>query len=294
MKNKNQLLNIFIILIGSVLVIYGGITMLSPQKGKENKNDEPYEEPKDILVDSTIINLATRVPSVVKENYESSFSVFQDKKITLDQISADVVYGSALNIINQSETRACTDEEIKNNPQCDFVINKKVILENTKKLYGNKYNNLPDKITGNMYLSCILNKDNYECLNHDIEDKEEQYNEYIQYFGSLSSQSFDRITRAEENSKYIYIYEEYISLRIKDIDKFDLNNLDTYNYSVYKYSNSDKLLTEDIVVGKELFKDKTKTFKDRILEMYEEKTAIFKHTFKKDNNNYIYISTEEL
>ena len=291
-KNKS----IIIIVIGEIILVLG--ILFLPMFGgnkKENdtniddKKDEPKEE---VTVDSNIVRLTSNLISVENDDIANSFFVYQNKKVNVGDIDSKVYYGNALNEIEMNDTRQCTEEESKNNPDCDFVVSSEVLLNKIKELYGDSKGSLPQRIDGDTYLSCVLNNGNYECLNHP--EEEELFNDYIDYFTTYNYLNANKIIKAEKDSKYLYIYEKYINLRI-DKDGFDPNNLDTYIFSLYKYSNTNDLLSQTKVIGKDYYKDKSVPFKDKLIEEFGANATTFKHTFKiVDKDNYLYVSTEEV
>ena len=291
-KNKS----IIIIFTGIILLAVGILFLLSSNKKNDVNNDVDNvenEKIKEIDIDKKSINLVTNLVSISNVDLSNSFFVYQNKKVSVNNIDSKVYCGSALSLIETSDVRPCTEAELSNNPNCDFTINSEILLSKLKELYGDMKTILPDKIDGNMYLSCILNGNVYECMNHS-ENNEEIFNDYINYFGSTNYTNVTKIVKVEESSKYLYIYEKYIGLRVNK-DELNPNNLDTYVFSLYKYSNTDDKLIDDKIIGKEYYQDKSKTFKDKVLEKYENIATTFKHTFEKSvDGNYIYVSTEEV
>lgn len=291
-KNKS----IIIIVIGAIILVLGVLFLLLFNENKKNdktENDSNIEEKKEaVTIDETIVNLISNLVSIEKIDLANSFFVYQNKKVTLENLDSKIYYGNALNLIEMSDTRLCTEEEVNNNPKCDIVVDSKVLINKVKELYGNENVDLPQKINGSMYISCTLNKDVYECLNHGPED--EVYNDYTEYFGMTDYVNARVITKAEKSEKYLYIYEKYISLRL-DTTNFNAKDLNTYNYSLYKYSNADAKINDDIVLGKDYYEDKSTSFGSKVIEKYANVATNYKHTFKKQaDGSYIYVSTEEV
>lgn len=259
----------------------------------ENIDNEDVDNKEDIIneinIDGISINLVSNLIGISNFNLSSSFFVYQNQKVSTSNIDDKVYYGSALNLIDMDKIGSCTAEMTKRNPNCDFVVNSKTLINKSKEIYGYQKDSLPKQIYGNGYLNCTLNGTDYECVNHI--DEEETINDYTNYFGNVDYVNVKKYVKAEESLEYLYVYEKYINLRL---DSSNSNN--TYTFSLYKYSNTnDKLIDDKVVVGNEYFQDKEKTFEDKILEKYENEASLFKHTFKKQSDgNYVYISTEEV
>ena len=290
MKNQKSL---YVIIVGIILIIAGALFFL--MKG-ENKDPESKEHENEVIeeteVNGDITSLVANLISIENIDLSKSFYVYQNKKVTLDDIGSEVIYGNALSSISMEKVRHCTEEELANNNNCDMVIESSNLLEEVKALYGDKYTNLPKNINGNMYLSCVLNNNVYECLNHGPE--EEVYNDYIEYFGMTNYVNARVITKAEKSEKYLYIYEKYISLRLDTTD-FDANNIESYKYSLYKYSNTNTKINDEVILGKDYYEDRSVPFESKIIEKYANVATNYKHTFKKQaDGSYIYVSTEEV
>ena len=285
---KKQLLNIIIVLVGIILITLG-ITQFFINNNKEQKKPN-----KEVQVDATIVNLVSNIPSVYKIDIKNSYYVYQDKKVSIDTTSKETIFGSTLNTLSTQNIRSCNDDEITRNPKCDFVVEKNILQEKVKQLYKIEYQELPNKISGNGVLTCTLENNNYECSNRD-ETVEEIYNDYTSFFGNANYMNIKKVFKADEDEENLYVYEKYVNLRLVDQEEMDYNNINAYNYRVYKYSNSGTLLTNDTIVGKKLYENKSVTLEKQILDIYFDKASTFMHTFKKlDDNKYIYVSTEEV
>ena len=285
---KKKLLNIIIVTVGLLLIVLGIVYALTNNRKEEEKPN------KEVLVDDKIVNLIFNIPSIYKTNLKNSYYVYQDKKVSIDTVNKETIFGSTLNILSTQNIRSCNNDELVRNPNCDFVVESNVLQEKVRQLYGEENSVLPNKVSGNGVLNCTLEKNNYECTNHD-ETIEEINNEYTSFFGNANYMNIKKVFKAEEDEDNLYIYEKYVNLRLVEPDEMDYNNINAYNYRVYKYSNSDVLLTNDTIVGKKLYENKSVTLEKQILDIYFDKASTFMHTFKKlKDNKYIYVSTNEV
>ena len=293
MKSKKSLC---VIIVGIILIVAGTLLFLKPKEESKApepiKDDHENEVVEETIIDSDVTLLIANLISIENSDLSKSFYVYQNKKVTLNDIDSEVIYGNALSSISMEKVRHCTEEELANNSNCDMAIESSNLLEEVKALYGDKYADLPKNINGNMYLSCTLNNSTYECLNHGPED--EVYNDYTEYFGMTNYVNAKAITKAEKSEKYLYIYEKYINLRL-DTTNFNAKDLNTYNYSLYKYSNADIKINDEIILGKDYFKTGRTSFGSEVIKKYADVATNYKHTFKKQaDGSYIYVSTEEV
>ena len=163
MKSKKSLC---VIIVGIILIVAGTLLFLKPKE--ESKAPEPIKDDyenevvEETIIDSDVTLLIANLISIENSDLSKSFYVYQNKKVTLNDIDSEVIYGNALSSISMEKVRHCTEEELANNSNCDMAIESSNLLEEVKALYGDKYADLPKNINGNMYLSCTLNNSTYE------------------------------------------------------------------------------------------------------------------------------------
>ena len=300
-KMNEKRISYVVISIGLCLIITSVIMLMLDNNSHSNnsnkENNEIIEIPENtekITIDDLEEDILLKIPSYNSSELSSSFFVFQDKKITTESIDKDLFVIIAFTNLNEDDYIGCTEEE-NINRKCTFRILKETIKKTAQKYYGNVSLDLDKTIEIKNRFLCNSNNKYYECLNKSIIN--EDVNNYTDYF--LQNEYYLNIHKVidveKSNKDKVYIYEKFINVRIEDYKSFNYEILDTYKFGLYKDTKSNNKITNDVVFGKDYYDESNNTlFSEKILQKYEEKAPVYKHTFAKGADNlYYWVSTEE-
>ena len=299
MEENNSKTNIeidlkyLLMIIGVVLIIVGSIMLiLTPsKKNKSSQNKEIEEDNRVYIPEDEIITLMGYLPSVKKESATiKKYQVYQDKKVTIDDVDKSLLIENAIK--HSSRVKGCTDAEISANEVCDFAIRVRDINSNLKIQYGIEDMELVNRIYGDGNLKCTLSTDRYGCS---YPEDEMVYNALDAYF-DIYNDYYTKYLKAEKDENNIYIYEAYVNYRFDDINT-QIDSIKKYNFKLYKNSNTDELLIEELQLANDYYDQDSNNepFKDKIFNKLGKNYTTYKHTFKiNGENSFSWVSTEPI
>ena len=288
MKKKYGLI---ISIIGIIFIIIAlCLYFFVDKKSDTNKesNTEKQEKREEVSLDGLAEFLMFNVPTINSLRLDDSKYVYQDKKVTIDDFNSSEIYAIAISLIDYDNVEICGVDE-----DCDYKVKLNIVQDKIKELFGDIKIEVPNETKENLQKKCTLNDDIYVC--EIIGEKQHHYNSYTLYFQAYKDYlDIKTLLKAEKDSKYLYVYEQYANVRLDSSSSFDKDNLDTYNYYIYNSSNSDTKITEDRIIGKDYYEDPLeKVFETKITEKYGDLFGLYMHKFKiEKDNTYKWVSTE--
>lgn len=262
---------------------------------QEDKKEDNKEENKVVEItqqEEEVNKLLEYLPSIkMNLNGIKQYSVYQNKKITLNDVDSEILIENAIKHTDERKTE-CTNEETNANGLCDFTIKTDDVKKTLKQLYGDNNITLKSKIKGSGLLTCTIVKDNYACSNT---GGGWTATELELYFNVLNSE-YTKYLKSEKDDNNLYIYEAYLNYRFNDIadNEVEKGKLDNYKFKLYKYSNTNDLLVNEELSGKDFY-DTSSTFKEKIFNYLGDKYITYKHTYKiNDDGSYSWIATESI
>lgn len=287
-------LKYLLMIIGVVLILIGCILLRfsSPSKKSSSaQNTEIEEDNRVYLPEDELITLIGYLPAIKKNSTNTNkFHVYQDKIVTLEDVDKALLIENAIRHSNQ--VYGCTEEETMANEVCNFAIRVREIKAYLKKEYGIEEMELVRSISGNGNLKCTLSTDRYGCS---ISEDELVYNALDAYF-DVYNDYYTKYLKAEKDENNLYIYEAYVNYRFDDKDSLT-DSINKYNFKIYKYSNTDELIVEDLQLANDYYdqENNNEPFKDKLFNKVEKNYTTYKHTFKiTGENSYSWVSTEPI
>jgi hypothetical protein len=301
MNKLKKVISIIFVFLGIAFIIFSFVTVPNSKKDKKNDHnnviDNKEKEIRQIGFSPAEQRALSLVPKIVRNlNGLDYYNVFQNKKINVKEVDISILIANLINLYDNKNYDGCTDSDKEINGACSYVINLNEFKEKFENTYDRKFEQV-DNIKGTGVLSCKINKDHYVCS-----DKGGGWvaNEYDFYFTavtfSLEKGMLVQNVKAETDDEYLYIYQDYAEFRILDNDS-EKNSPSDYRFKLYKYSNSDELVTNDIIKGEDYYEDSEEAqgFDTKLIIKYRDNFSNFKHTLKVyENRKYIYVSTEEI
>ena len=293
MKNKKNLY-LIISFIGIVLIIIGLFLVINNNESKNDSKNEKIshevkeDKRKEIDLDTIDSTLLFNIPVIGNNKIEESKFVYQDKKITIDSFNSSELYAYVISMIDYDNVEMCDTSE-----DCEIKISKDLVQNKAKELFGNVNETFPEETVKNIGQICTLSDEKYICKN--IEKANEYNSDYSIYFQATRNYlNINQLTKAERDGKYLYLYDQYINVRLDSNDSFDENDLNTYNYYVYKTSNTDEKIDDEVLTGIDYYENPVETaFSEKIIDKYMDLSTTYVHTFEINNDNtYRWISTE--
>ena len=303
---KNRIIGIVVTIIGLALLF--GAYIIGEHNGeqnaqKNNNNNDNKEEKEDIkkqddpkIVDKGFDTVyLTYIPSIMRYKLSDSFFVYQNKKITINDLSDEVIYSAAMNSLPYTDITVCQEKDKKAHNNCDILVAPSLLKTKVKEMYGKELSGkTPKKLIGNGGITCNLVKDYYECMNGEEASNYSDYSDYFFYGNEyMNSVVFDKY---ESKDGYVYAYVRFINVRLEDNSNYDVNDLNTYRMKLYESTNDDKLIDESTILGRDYYnKDDITTFGTKLITKYSDKAPLYKHAYKIDKNgNYIWEYTEKV
>ena len=276
-KEKKKNSNFIIILLCFVCIILSAIivVLMLDKKNNQNVEDKNYdsnvEEKEDFDNDELYKKLLLYVPKTGYASVLDYFSPYKNSKVTVDNISIELMYAMALQNVDKVEGK---DTE---NGSCEFYVKFKDIENKIYEMYGNNVNfEKFDTFYGLASLSCNLNKDIYGCSGLG--------SEYVAFNGDIGT-DHHRYVNYVEDGNYLYIYEDYFNLKYYLVESEDL-----ITFEIYSTSEQGSLLDENEYFVKDFLS--YGNYEDKIFEMLNGIETKYKHTFVKSENGYVWVSTE--
>lgn len=298
---------------------------------KENNSDKEEQNEKDNEKDSEKTNneielnlndspLIERLKRIIPID-NSGKDAYQSKKVTVNDISNEALLSSVTNFLYYgSLNKYCTDKIFKNDDfyridednlnktcsdgiikdgiclekaYCDnyddpYVFSKNIIAEIVKKIYGDvKYTDADLSIY--RYTGCPYKDGLYYCDWR----MAGQWGTTVCNYGVNRESKFIKATKKDDE---IFLYEKYVLYDNYDGVLNEKTGLVECKTKIYKYGDKSEIIGDTNKYDEDDYSsfidyDDSKT--SEILEDYEDKATIYKHTFKDDGTgNYIWISTE--
>ena len=266
---------------------------------KEDNNSSIEKEVQSVSLSKEEINKLLEFLPVVSLSGSNDYSVYQSKTVYPKNIDISILIENVLNNVNHLE---CTVELFNANGICDYVVNVNDVKNEIRKRYNVDNYSLPSEINGSGLLHCTLVNDLYSCSNSGGGWISNNYTDYFgityNYNASFSS-NITSYLKAEKDMDNLYVYEEVVNCRfdyINDNDN-DYNNINNYRFKLYKYSDTNDLLINDYLEGKDFYEEGGfyKTFKTKVLDYVKDNYTTYKHTFKiNSDGTYTWIKTEPI
>ena len=298
-KMNKKRISYVVMCIGICLIIVSIVMQLS-DNGKSNSNKENSEiieipeKIEKITLDDIEEDILLKIPAFNSSELSSSFFVFQDKKITIDTIDKELFTIIGFTNVSEKDQISCTEEE-NINRTCTFKVAKETLKKAVQNIFGSVSLDLDKTLEIKDRYLCNSDGEYYSCLNKSIIN--EDVNNYTEYFLQNGYYlNIHKVTDVEKSDKdKIYVYEKFINVRLENNKTFNYEILDTYKFGLYKDTNSNNKITNDVLSGKDYYDESNSTsFNEKILQKYEEKAPVYKHTFAKGADNlYYWESTEE-
>ena len=284
----NKKTGIILIILGIILIIVS-VLFVGEKKEKENLKPNNQEEKKreEVSLSDLDNSIMDQIPEIYNSTLDSSLFVYQDKKITVKDISTSWLYDIEIKHTTRDEITFCQIDE-----NCTFKVDVDLLKERISEKYDNPNTTPPKETNVIMGKKCVLDNNKYKCSENNYDVINSNYLRYFTFYNDYND--LKEITKAEKDDSYLYVYQKYINIRLEDISNFDANNLDTIKLGLYKNSNTNEKITNTIFIGKDYYQEGAyDKFKDNIKTEYLEIAPLYLHTFKKLNNDkYIWISTE--
>lgn len=291
-KKSRGVLKAILIVLLLIIALVGGF-FIGKSMTKESKNTNKENKITSVkLGDEETNKLLSYLPKI-KLSHED-YSVYQSKAVTSEMVDSDILFANVVSHVKNKEQ--CTIELFNLNGLCDFVIK----VEDAKKIIKDRYGDInvrtPLSIEGGGLLACTLSNDKFACSNSGGDWLTTEYTDYFDLvFNSKFDGSVTEVLKTEKDDNYLYIYEKYIYYKfdkLKTDDEYE--NIDNYKFKIYKYSDSNELLNNNYLNGKDFYKDNS-TFKDELFKYVGDKYTTYKHTYKINNDeNYTWFKTEPL
>lgn len=296
---RNKIIGMIVILLGISLMV--GAYFLGKHDGEQapkNGNDQKEDVKKqdEGVVDKGFDTIyLTYIPSVIRNKLSDSFFVYQNKKVSIDDLNIETIYAAALNMLSYDDLTVCQETDKKAHNNCDLLVSPALLTNKVRELYGKNYTGkAPMKIVGNGGISCKLNTDIYECMNG---GEINTYNDYTDYFfyGNEYMNVVD-FQRYEKQDNYVYAYVKFVNVRINNISNYNVNDLNTFKMKVYENTVDNTLLDNDLLLGSDFYKENdTEGFAKKIAVKYFDKAPLYKHAYKIDKNgSYVWEYTERV
>lgn len=280
--------------IGITLIFFAMLLMINDNKSDESSidketsnNEEKTETREEIDINTIDTTILFNVPIIGNNKFEESKFVYQDKKITIDSFEPSEIYAYIISMVDYDKVLLCDINE-----ECDIKISKDLVQKKSRELFGEISQNFPEETIKNIEQKCKFSNDVFNCK---YMEEEEEVNDYLMYFqANRNYLNISQLIKAEKDNNYLYLYDQYINLRLDSLDNFNENDLNTYNYYVYKNSNTNDKISDELIYGKDYYENPVETaFTQKIIDKYVDLSTIYVHTFEiEDNNTYRWISTE--
>ena len=284
----NKKAGIILIILGIIIIIVS-VLFVGEKKEKENLKPNNQEEKKreEVSLSDFDNSIMDQIPEIYNSTLDSRLFVYQDKKITVKDISTSWLYDIEIKHTTRDEITFCQIDE-----NCTFKVDVDLLKERISEKYDNPNTTPPKETNVIMGKKCVLDNNKYKCSENNYDVINSDYLRYFTFYNDYND--LKEITKAEKDDSYLYVYQKYINIRLEDISNFDANNLDTIKLGLYKNSNTNEKITNTIFIGKDYYQEGSyDKFKDNIKTEYLESAPLYLHTFKKLNNDkYIWISTE--
>ena len=284
----NKKAGIILIILGIIIIIVS-VLFVGEKKEKENLKPNNQEEKKreEVSLSDFDNSIMDQIPEIYNSTLDSSLFVYQDKKITVKDISTSWLYDIEIKHTTRDEITFCQIDE-----NCTFKVDVDLLKERISEKYDNPNTTPPKETNVIMGKKCVLDNNKYKCSENNYDVINSDYLRYFTFYNDYND--LKEITKVEKDDSYLYVYQKYINIRLEDISNFDANNLDTIKLGLYKNSNTNEKITNTIFIGKDYYQEGSyDKFKDNIKTEYLESAPLYLHTFKKLNNDkYIWISTE--
>ena len=301
-SNVTKIIGVLLIVVGISLIVYSSLFVNKKSDnnsgnnngGNSGNNQQDDGKLEQIEIGYSEMDLLTYLPAIERNvNNLELYDVFQSKKVDVKDIDMNILLSTIIIYSEYKNYDGCSAEDKTINGDCEFTISLSDLKEVFGIIYDREFEEL-NNLKGSCALRCTLNGDHYSCLNT---GEGLIYGDYEFYFiNNLESGKIVINDKAEKNDKYVYIYQKYAKVKRTD-NSGDDAKLEDFKFNIYKYSDSDTLLVNDALNGKDYYEEdeNAKGFKDKIIEKYSSKFTTFKHTFKADSNgNLLYESTEEV
>ena len=279
--NKNYY-NIISFLI-AIFVVLGIIFFLSDSFDRQNQS---YDRKVDI---TNIDKLAEEKYYSVSSNRElgtNSLIFFNDKNIDINTISSEDVLYVAYTLLNQ-EDRVTSGEtldecyingknDIENYPSKCYLetINKSLLDEQIRNYFSNniKITYTDFKISSNQ--TCYYNNNTYKCYLNKSDSTIDNYRTISKY------DSYDYV----EDKLIVYSY--LLTIR----DSYDKD----YEHGIYMDSKATRRIDTLDYFENELNKTVNQENIAKLINRYKDKASKYKTVFVKENNNFVWYSTEKV
>jgi len=257
---------------------------------KENNNDEDKIEEKLTINSKIVLDTYKKVPintliPVTIYWKDLTNSVYLSTKQTYDTLNKTFIMDNALSFITLKDL----NPEPKESNQGPYTLKKSIIEKHIKNIYGdvnfdfavyNQENGIT--ATGGDVGTGLRFKDFY-CNKY----VNEEYTCYYFNAGGIivnETKEYRKLVDVKEDGDYLYLYD----YRFAVAPVYAEEGMFTETYSIH--------VDENAMVGRIEERDLSELTDpyEGLAEIVKDKKIMYKHTFKKDNNNnYYWISTEQ-
>ncbi len=233
------------------------------------------------------------VPTPVARSYYWKDYGFLNRKATAADFDINHIVYNAREKLKAGDQSTCPEVELDGpDGGCQYTYKVADVKKSFEKMYGTTVS-LPDEVS-NVDWSCKRVDDLYVCLKHvgDILNGPVHY-----YFGmgyDLNIKEQYKLVE-DDDSDYIYLHIKYARVVVSVTKNDDDSSIDwkpeDVTLKLYKYGTGSELIT--IVNGKDLYEEKpTKLLEDKLYEKYGNMFTEYKITYKKNGNDYTFVSVE--
>lgn len=271
-----------------ILSLVIGLLLLG--KSSESNSIPDYVDKAIDISYEDIVTIIDYLPYIGENNNDiDQFYVYQNKKVSKDDVPTAILIENALR--HSNKINECKKEDININGLCDFIIKTDSVNYYLKREYNLENVELDKVIYGSGLLKCTLVSDYYACSNSGGGSISNIYSSYF----DLSNSYTTTYLRTENDGDNIAVYEAYINYRFNELNDSEIDNLDKYEFYLYKYSNSDELLIQDKLYGKDFyeFDNNNNSFSGKLFDYVKNKYTTYKHIYSVNKDgSYSWVSTE--
>lgn len=302
-SSKSNKIFIVEIVIIALFLSFGSGFILRDRLGKDSKEsnngikenntnteNNDKENNKVELTTEKVDELLGYLPvSFTKIDSGEKYNVYQNKKISVEDIKTEIILEQGIIHSKDKRINKCTEEEFIANGICDYVVNVSDVKETIKNIYNTDVEILKT-FTGGGLLKCTLVGEKYACSQSGGGWATTSLG---LYFDTLNNY-YVKYNNSKTENGYLYVYVDYVRYGFVDSLKNTTERLDNYDFKLYKYSNTDDLLVDDVLKGKDFYEENdTKTFKEKLFDYLKDNTSKFVNVYKiNEDGTYTWVYTE--
>ena len=290
MENNNQVKNNGkgknIVIVFLILIVLGlsGFIVYDKYVKEEVNTNETKTESKETIKDITNSSIAQELEKtlITKDNY---LSLYLSKNISINDVNdIDLIKFNLKKYKEDKNLDYIKNVNYKNMGNLLLTISKNDLntYMNEKYYVNNTYN------LSNIDESSLTNSSDFDvCVSMIVEDD----NYKLISIGASCAGQFvkNKLIKAEEDNDYVYLYDTAVTCTSEANSNYCNKTSDDrlYNTAVYKCDGED---TSCAITDRGEGSDQK--FAEYVINNLSDSLNKYKHTFKKVNNNYYWVSTE--